>query len=1510
MRVNKITIALGLTSAIVLAGCNDGGSSSSTTPSSTTYSVKAIDGYLRNAKVWLDINRNFVHDEATEPSAITGEGGVAELDVTGIENYQNYQLVVHAIAGQTVDEDTIDVNNTDGVVMQGSMILSAPAGESNVTPLSSFVNVLMNKDPSALNDPEQVEQLKQQAAQEAAQQLGLSPDTLFEDYLAEGTEDPKATFAAQSIVQSEQILPETPEEMAELAQDIQDAGEDASQDVPELMIADAITDQIKQVIEQTDPDDLEDTPVPVTPPEDNTPPADNDEDGVPNELDAFPDDSTEWLDSDNDGTGNNEDLFDDDPSEQHDTDGDSIGNNADTDDDDDGVDDNFDDFPLDDTKAGDPDNDGVDTLIDAFPQDETKSVADEVLSNSAYVATLNINHREVMMLNVDIEKQIETFNDNSVKTTTSTTYTTNDNVLYGQKESVDIYLNGEFTRIETFSYDFNLDEDAQFVGKTLDIGTRTDSQESYWRYVDESAAAPEGGVNGDTVRVFDDVDFSARSHPTDLSQIDTIQHFEVAMNQESDVTTFTTDFNQYVVDGFELNDESTHNKDYASHNITEEENLIQIAVRDEQDWNANGTVNTIFDFNTDLGSGYGLSIEQPIWANPTDGVNEEYADFNFTQGNWDNLTSYWYHYDRDMTVSGITIETGSRSILDVSLGEDGEPLNQESSELPFHDWVAITKPISDTEMTKTIRWSHNPLDGYDFTASVSDIGQAYRVMQKQTNGLWVTYSFDEWGSTSVTNLEELVETARSEGTPLDQIEIEGLSRSGAILPNGSFQYDDQGNPIQWYAVTQEPRLTDGTPTLVPLTLDPDGVLPGAYIMNVGVDMILVAPMVEEPHPWFNDYYRQMINTYAIDLDPNAFSWSTTLGQLFLDESAAQSRLDEILDPDYRICTSENTGERTDPADGYWDFVGAAYNCGYMGIDSSYLDDLTLYYQEDEQSHFSYQFNTDGSGTYLESNGYSDTFSWTITESGIIRIDNGGDLEHFAYIADEEGKYSMLALFQWQENGQDISEIIGMEMTVYAPSQSEYKVCTLGDTEWDEVNDKPASSPVYADLEQAAQDCGGATPFTTEMINGLVWHDYNAEKDRHKIWTFHADGTVTKTKNGVMSGPFTWIIDENGYLKIIYDVSNPDDFIIFALIATEDDKFSLKALDSYPEQVDGQVEIWSEIVTEEFVTTNPVDKSAVIAAITEQVDWFSPWAERNEDEQKDYLYFDNLDMPQSEHLTWATSSVVNSDKSISPVDITDDSDLLLTGEGWTEVTGFEFTLTDSDITGAAPTAPGLTYSIIYAAVHDKQGENIAAEAPGDWTHYYSDTETYPTGSQAVSLTMRNDTDNYYLLDWRPYHMLGEPGVDNDSDQIASLGELFVSSSAGEGTPGDELDSTSIGHEVSVELVRSNSSDTSGVANFFTVNWHENSATLLASGQWELRDINNEQLVLFEIPQSIIDSYGNVIDSKWMFYSLYRSQTGGDDLVHVGELYEARTEFEEVYLYNSTAKEAIINAADIQ
>lgn len=110
MKIKTSVMALGLTSSLALFGCNENSelvessTETDTGTEATSYSVKAIDGYLRGALVWLDINGNHKLDDG-EPNATTGEGGTATLDTTGITSPESYPLVVKSIANETIDED-------------------------------------------------------------------------------------------------------------------------------------------------------------------------------------------------------------------------------------------------------------------------------------------------------------------------------------------------------------------------------------------------------------------------------------------------------------------------------------------------------------------------------------------------------------------------------------------------------------------------------------------------------------------------------------------------------------------------------------------------------------------------------------------------------------------------------------------------------------------------------------------------------------------------------------------------------------------------------------------------------------------------------------------------------------------------------------------------------------------------------------------------------------------------------------------------------------------------------------------------------------------------------------------------------------------------------------------------------------------------------------------------------------------------------------------------------------
>ncbi|MCD8522254.1 MAG: hypothetical protein LRY66_11535 [Saccharospirillaceae bacterium] len=144
-----------------------------TPPDPVTLSGKAADGYLSNARVCLDTNSNLKCD-ANEPTTTTGEGGSYTLDITEEQN-NTYSIVVEAIAGETIDEDN------PGTPISKSYSLSAPAGETFISPLSSLVQNAMRSN--AALTPED-------AANQIRTALGLPEDSdILSDYVAAADTD-------------------------------------------------------------------------------------------------------------------------------------------------------------------------------------------------------------------------------------------------------------------------------------------------------------------------------------------------------------------------------------------------------------------------------------------------------------------------------------------------------------------------------------------------------------------------------------------------------------------------------------------------------------------------------------------------------------------------------------------------------------------------------------------------------------------------------------------------------------------------------------------------------------------------------------------------------------------------------------------------------------------------------------------------------------------------------------------------------------------------------------------------------------------------------------------------------------------------------------------------------------------------------------------------------------------------------------------------------------------------
>ncbi len=385
MKAYQFYPTLTLIAAAMLSACG-GGDGSDPVPKSTYLNVTAIDGYLKGAEVWLDLNGDYKWNTG-EPKAITTEGGKANLNVDGVTNPSSHPIVVKVIPGVTVDETTPNQTVKSGYIM------SAPSGELDVTPLSTLVQVSMANGSLT----------KEAATEKVATDLGVSKEDVLGDYIEKETAD--VAMKAEALVKAE-VMPKSPVQASQPADVVKKANTVAPyvKELKENEIIIVDGDSWKKTIDDNDDDDdgvidSEDA-FPYNAqesvdtdgdgvgdnadqfPNDAGEQFDTDRDKVGDNTDVFPRDASESQDSDGDGLGDNADKFPNDETEKFDSDGDKVGDNADLfpndptetkDSDEDGLGDNADKFPLDPTEKYDTDNDKVGDNTDAFPNDPTET---------------------------------------------------------------------------------------------------------------------------------------------------------------------------------------------------------------------------------------------------------------------------------------------------------------------------------------------------------------------------------------------------------------------------------------------------------------------------------------------------------------------------------------------------------------------------------------------------------------------------------------------------------------------------------------------------------------------------------------------------------------------------------------------------------------------------------------------------------------------------------------------------------------------------------------------------------------------------------------------------------------------------------------------------------------------------------------------------------------------------------------------------------------------------------
>lgn len=181
-------ISLIVALAVGCGGGGGGGSPVGGSPTSSGFSGVAVDGYLFNARAFLDLNGNGTYDVG-EPTSLTGTDGSFNLSATQ-DQINSHSVIVQAISGTTIDQDNPNTPLSAGFTM------IAPAGyPSVVSPLTTHVAAKMATGLSI------------DSAKSAVQsELGLTSIDVMKNFVAEKTTNAAYADAHKVAVSVAEIL--------------------------------------------------------------------------------------------------------------------------------------------------------------------------------------------------------------------------------------------------------------------------------------------------------------------------------------------------------------------------------------------------------------------------------------------------------------------------------------------------------------------------------------------------------------------------------------------------------------------------------------------------------------------------------------------------------------------------------------------------------------------------------------------------------------------------------------------------------------------------------------------------------------------------------------------------------------------------------------------------------------------------------------------------------------------------------------------------------------------------------------------------------------------------------------------------------------------------------------------------------------------------------------------------------------------------------------------------------
>jgi hypothetical protein len=1050
MKLHPLVLALGL---LPLVGCSD--SSDSTTDSGAdkqlTYSVRAVDGYLRNAQVWLDITPNFQLDKG-EPNTLSLEGGVAILDVSGFDNPAQYSVVVKAIASQTIDEDSLSEENPNGTPMQGSFIMSAPAGQTVVTPLSTLVNIKMT------NGLEQAE-----AISEVAEELAIPEADLLGDYIADKKGD--ITAKANAIVELA-VLPKTGAQMQEMNPDILDTLPEAHIEVVKGLTAD------KRLVKDENG---------VVSAEANH---DNDGDGFIDAKDAFPDDGSEWLNTDDDEIGNNADLDDDndglsdlsetekgtnpllpdtdndgvndlldalplDDSETVDTDGNGIGNNEDLDDDNDGLSDISEAEKGTNPLLSDTDDDDVNDLLDAFPLDPTETV-DTDGNGIGNNEDLDDDNDGLS----DISEDDKGTNPLLPDTDSDGVNDLLDDLPLNENETVDTDGDG-------IGNNADLDDDGDEIADDVDEFPLGGSMNAAY-YLQHNTRFSFFDFDDEELG-YDDVAWNSGSN-----EITTIayrydantQAFVIGDDERGDYT-LTAEGWIFPVTG---NETLTPQSDNTI--IFDDESGIytQVGAGNTRQQLADSS---IYDFLNTMDAGFALSM-----INPNTTFSQGATAMAVTWTSSSSTPIYSLYLSSCEQPEGYTdlplIEVADTALCNQSiatmLSGDEAPSNLATQTIAQITAGSAFVPTSDARAFVGMYWNEYAIrlvtDGsvdiyyLDWEGGInSKITGDVTWQEIEVEGkTLITFSTDEVDLSDFNHLflTELGGYVRSGDVEVMTPEIDLIFNDtamqdivDAVLAGGP----DVSSLIGYWGnedITFQFN-SDMTYIMDQLTSDDDapdswlGTESGHYQYNAVTGRITVSSLIYDNNGTSGLSDSLLEPDYRFGVQSSQLNQSLTF--YYIDDDESGSFTLNAINNAQRICSQNDTGEVAGDAD-YDAYLTAATNCGAtQSFDTVTMEGLTIYHHGPGSEYQGYLFNGNGTGTYVEDGGYSDSFSWSVNE-GIMAINNGGDLEYLALIATYGNKYNVLSFYTWDDDNTPYSDIIGQEFTTDEPVISDTNLASL------------------------------------------------------------------------------------------------------------------------------------------------------------------------------------------------------------------------------------------------------------------------------------------------------------------------------------------------------------------------------------------------------------------------------------------------------------------------------------